>query len=87
MANKNDREQADGKHVADTDGTLFGEVLPQSVLEQELWTRRQERREKLAAEGMDEADAALVPLILSLARLAAHRDVRNGSAGELAEGD
>jgi hypothetical protein len=45
-----------------------------SALEQQMWLRRQDRREADLIATMDQADAQLVPLILSLARLAAQRD-------------
>lgn len=65
----------DGK-VHPEDGVLYGEVAPGGDLERELWRRRQDRRDAERADGLPEEDAAVIPLVLSLARLAAQRDVR-----------
>ena len=45
-------------------------------LDDELWRRAQERREAELANGSEEVDRMLLPLALSLARLAAQRDAR-----------
>ena len=82
-----DRQTAEGQHVRGADTALLGEVVPGGVLEQELWRRRHERRESAMAEGLGEAEAALAPLVLSLARLAAHRDVRRRSQAQPTTGD
>jgi hypothetical protein len=45
-------------------------------LEDELWRRAETRREAAMYPNASEQDRALVPLVLSLARLAAQRDAR-----------
>ena len=47
-----------------------------SSLDDELWRRAQERREAELASGSKEVDRMLLPLALSLARLAAQRDAK-----------
>lgn len=47
----------------------------------ELWRRRQARREQMSMRVADHADAELVPLVLALARLGAQRDAANASRG------
>lgn len=46
------------------------------MLAQELWLRRQARHAASIAVNLDDADALLIPLVLSLARLSAQRDAR-----------
>lgn len=46
------------------------------AVEVELWRRAQDRRDRTLTAGMESADAALVPLVLALARLSAQRDAR-----------
>jgi hypothetical protein len=58
-------------------GVLHGEIVPSEALERELWRRREDRRDAEIARDLSEEDAAVVPLVLCLARLAAHRDVRD----------
>ncbi len=53
-------------------------------IDDELWTRAQSRRETVLHTDASDEDRQLLPLVLSLARLAAHRDVR---AGRLASGE
>ena len=48
-----------------------------SVLDFELWRRAQARREAELGAGLDPAERRLLPLVLSLARLAAQNDVRS----------
>jgi hypothetical protein len=49
---------------------------PESILDRELWRRRQDRREACLAGDLGNKDAMLLPLVLALARLAAQRDAR-----------
>ncbi len=44
------------------------------LLDEELWRRRQDRRDVTAVHAVTPDDAPLVPLVLALARLAAQRD-------------
>lgn len=53
-----------------------------SLLESELWRRRQDRKDAGAATAAAEADVGLVSLALALARLAAQRDARRLVVGE-----
>jgi hypothetical protein len=46
------------------------------MLAQELWLRSQARHAASIAADLDDADALLIPLVLSLARLSAQRDAR-----------
>lgn len=46
------------------------------MLAQELWLRSQARHAASIAASLDDADALLIPLVLSLARLGAQRDAR-----------
>ena len=55
---------------------------PQSLLETELWSRRQDRRDAMMADDAVPADALLVPLILALARLGAQRDAAHLMASD-----
>lgn len=47
----------------------------------ELWRRRQARREQTSMRVADHADAELVPLVLALARLGAQRDTAHAGRG------
>lgn len=47
-----------------------------SILDDELWKRAQTRREAALAQGKPVEHQMLLPLVLSLARLAAQRDAR-----------
>lgn len=51
-----------------------------TALDVELWRRAQTRREAVMTDGASEADQLLLPLVLSLARLTAQRDVRAAKA-------
>lgn len=82
MASDNQEASADAQHLPGSDRALQGEVVPGGVLEQELWRRRHDRREQAVALGLDAGDAALAPLVLSLARLAAHRHISRPSRRE-----
>lgn len=53
-----------------------------SVLDRELWRRRQDRRDTGVAAALAVADPELVSLALALARLAAQRDARRLLVGE-----
>ena len=53
-------------------------MTPAKTLDAELWRRAQARREAVLGGGAPEADRLLLPLVLSLARLAAQRDARAG---------
>ena len=55
---------------------FIGRASQASVLESELWHRRQDRREAALTALMSKEDADLAPLIMALARLAAQRDAR-----------
>lgn len=46
------------------------------ALDDELWRRAQSRREAAMGADLSVADQMILPLVLSLARLAAQRDVR-----------
>jgi len=46
------------------------------TLDEELWRRAESRREADLYPDADETDRALLPLVLSLARLAAQRDAK-----------
>ena len=50
------------------------------TVDEELWRRAQARREAAMGEGASEPDQMLLPLVLSLARLAAQRDARASRA-------
>lgn len=59
-----------------------------SILDDELWKRAQTRREAALVEGKPVDHQMLLPLVLSLARLAAQRDAhneRNVISGEAAQ--
>ena len=56
------------------------------MLEDELWRRAQSRREAAMAADMSESDRLLLPLVLSLARLAAQRDVRGAKPSTNSDG-
>ena len=59
-------------------------MTPVNSLDEELWRRAQSRREAALGEGASTADQMLLPLVLSLARLAAQRDARSRTAAEVA---
>lgn len=50
------------------------------TVDEELWLRAQARREDELGDGMVPADRLLLPLVLSLARLAAQRDAQARNA-------
>lgn len=48
------------------------------LIEDELWRRAETRREATQHPDLPDDEALLLPLVLSLARLAAQRDARTG---------
>jgi hypothetical protein len=56
------------------------------TIDEELWLRAQARREDELGAGVSPADRLLLPLVLSLARLAAQRDARAHNVGSGAAG-
>jgi hypothetical protein len=55
---------------------IAGRVRSASTFTDELWRRSQSRREAALHPDLSEDDGRLLPLVLSLARLAAQRDAR-----------
>lgn len=55
-------------------------MKPADTLDEELWRRAETRREAGLYPGASDEDRLLLPLILSLARLAAQRDAQTARA-------
>lgn len=53
---------------------------------EELWRRAQDRREAGMDQDGSQSDRMILPLVLSLARLAAQRDARFARVGSTQEG-
>ena len=71
----------DGEYVTDQPDLFARYGGRDCVVENELWRRRQNRREARLTASLSKNDAMLVPLALALARLAAQRDARTVMAG------
>lgn len=52
---------------------------PARSFDEELWRRSEQRRETALYPDLGDADRILLPLVLSLARLAAQRDAKANS--------
>lgn len=68
---------SDAEPISDARLDLFGDRADRDEgLDTALWTRWRDRSDQAKSAALSSEDAAIAPLLLSLARLAAQRDAR-----------
>lgn len=85
---RGDGDGGAAREACDFERPAAGVTERGGMLAQELWLRRQARHAASIAADLDDADAVLIPLVLSLARLSAQRDAREqGHSSSLKMGE